>query len=882
MNKYATTLVVLLLAAIVFAQSPVRISSPGLTGMNSNNDVDELKQTDSRKLVNTNISEHPGRIEKRKGFRVLAEVGYELDYAFGIFNQSEKRKLMGAYIYYDIDQTLFQYRERSYGGGEWTWGNDVVYTILSDTGIARFVHSGQNDMVLDTTQPVNTGLRGSYNYLKHFTGNQNKEIQEFDDGVIIVNGFSEPRFVYTETGTEATDSMKDVSEYNPRMTPMALPAPGQPIVSILSEPNGTVDGLVEYAYCYTDNVTGGDIDRSDTSYHSIIVRAQNQKVLVTGFLPRPYSVSDTTEFGVLPPTRIWVFRRYLHNTNSLSNWSRVGIFWMDHHHSPMVIDSGQFQGQTLATLIIDTTISIPGTIRESYIDTTTISGLTADMESIVPHNDSIYYLRWSWYDPILDIESPLSPPSAVKLTYLETSPTPDTVYTKVFTMGFIPDSRAIARYMRIYQTVVDDGEIGGSDTAIYYGVLQIKVDINRESPVVDPKGNTFWLGFMYDTSITAGTNFEDNVYASDSIGYTNENNIKDENGEIVLIPPFIFGNQIPYSDILFSNGRFWGIGDPLFPSRLYYSEYNKMSNWSLASDYLDLETSINDETVALEAGSTDDILYCFMRNSVWGIGGYDVEYDLTLQRIGEKGAASRRSVTNLDGLILFLTPSGKIRQLAENLPEISFGVSNWVDSLFSTFNIAKNQSFSYRTQDDLYFGNDDSTYCLKYNVDSKTWSITDYASGFTPNHSFIYDTVSGRFGHGEESWNLLIDNSEKIFEIKDRFVDSTGSADSIYQFIYQTPFVGDGNWMYRIQEVGFTGVWSGAMQMNVLNSNGDTLATTTLTSANDSIQTYRVGLPIHESDYLSVEFSGSTVVSGEAWIGSISLYPVKVRQNVTK
>jgi len=77
---------------------------------------------------------------------------------------------------------------------------------------------------------------------------------------------------------------------------------------------------------------------------------------------------------------------------------------------------------------------------------------------------------------------------------------------------------------------------------------------------------------------------------------------------------------IPLSQMIYFGSRAWGVGDPLFPQRLYYSEINKPYSW-LATDYLALAEEENDEIVGIATIDNQTVLYAFKHGSIYSVTG---------------------------------------------------------------------------------------------------------------------------------------------------------------------------------------------------------------------------------------------------------------------
>jgi hypothetical protein len=333
----------------------------------------------------------------------------------------------------------------------------------------------------------------------------------------------------------------------------------------------------------------------------------------------------------------------------------------------------------------------------------------------------------------------------------------------------------------------------------------------------------------------------------------------------------------------FANARLWGAGDPLFPSRLYYSDYDELTGW-LATNYL-LCGGENDEIVALHSipGTESDVLLVFRHNDIWTVSGYDDEVAIypavesparaRLLLTDKCGAVSRRTTVAVHDAVYFLSPNMKIYRTGGSKPEpISLPIENYIDSYFVDLYHADSHVVAYRLEDKVIWYDSTDNRALVFNLYSETWGIESYEDNFRPSGSFAYDTSEQIYGRAERSYWLYQSDSSAQFRVEyNSFVDST---DTIYSFPFnlEPPRVGDGLHYYMIPEVQVTLSMSANSWLigYVIDQDFDTVAT-------DSVQisgyrTTRLGFGRHLGKYLSVRFGVSNNTRVD--IHDIAIYPI--------
>ena len=95
MSRWIVIFTVLVLFVVVQAALiPMKILSPGATGMNSNFDIQEVKNTDATYMENGELIETPGMYKKRKGLGFRGGNAIRIYGAVGYFEPTRFHKLL--------------------------------------------------------------------------------------------------------------------------------------------------------------------------------------------------------------------------------------------------------------------------------------------------------------------------------------------------------------------------------------------------------------------------------------------------------------------------------------------------------------------------------------------------------------------------------------------------------------------------------------------------------------------------------------------------------------------------------------------------------------------------------------------------------------------
>jgi hypothetical protein len=251
----------------------------------------------------------------------------------------------------------------------------------------------------------------------------------------------------------------------------------------------------------------------------------------------------------------------------------------------------------------------------------------------------------------------------------------------------------------------------------------------------------------------------------------------------------------------YSGSRLWGIGDPLYPQRLYYSGIDDINDWS-AVYYLSMDENDNDELVAVEKLeiSSGDMLLAWKHNSIFAITGTDPEYDLSVTRLtSEYGARDRWSVIKAGDMIFFMTTDERIYGMTDASPKYLSGpIQDYLDSVFT------GDVRTYSLEGKVNFWSKLKRKAASFDLSSGTWSVETYNLDILPEGSFRYDTIQGKAGFDDNSWWVFENDTHPsyLWSEFDGLTDSmlpplsVGTANQ-FTFAYQTPFYGDGEWVIR-------------------------------------------------------------------------------------
>jgi len=859
----------------------IPIPSPGASGMNSQADLDAIKQTDSRYSENVDITTNPGRVINRRGVSPVdtttTEIGSAMSYfngtkfwkqIIGIKNSTDSMFVKSTGTYYDGTIDSVEFSDSVY----WGFPTDSIGLIrVSDTFAISVGNSTPNDYGTRKRSVV-------YNDERYH------DFTKYKDFIIHADGSGLP-VVYASQHYNDTVN-PDTMKYQPRTVELTIPRPGEPRVRLIGcDCNTTLSGTYEYTYVIVVHELGMDFPyTSDTAFHSIQISPYNECVFIDGFMTRSFTRFDSTRWEIdKRGSQILLFRRNVENysghvTDSGSvgyatNWKLIENFWVGRGEHKTIIDSGQVRGDTTLVSCYRTQRSafyggVPGGPRRSkYSTASATDSLTIHFE----YPESLVVTAWAWYDPVTEIESPLSQiTERQKILY-------DTTSATVFSIPYITKNNGFADFYRVYRSVVDPSLAGYQDTLVLYCLYKVAVDASLQ----DGEGSPYVLGIIPDSELIKGyvqfnrldqayaaINPSDSYLGGDSTPYTFDNETYSEDGELVIRPPVVGPNRIPFKDMEFASMRLWGIGDPLYKQRLYYSGHDDINDWS-AAYYFSMDEGENDELVAIEkieAGS-DDILYALKHNSVYLVTGYDPEYDLTIERLtNEAGAVNRFGVIKQGNSVYFMSTEKRIYQMiGRDIKWISRPIQDWLDSVFT--DAYDDEIRTFALADKIVFRQSHSKIGAAFNYISGTWAIESYDAYLDPVGSFLYDTSQNQTGFDQYSyWLYESDDSGAHFYnehtgwVDTVYTDSTNTATHIdtFDMALQPYYIGDGVNLWQVQYVQISAVCDSgyAITATVYDVSGDSVAAGTLTVDNNGYGDYYITMASHLDKYLSVRIKG--------------------------
>jgi hypothetical protein len=832
-----TALIFILLVLVGYAASPVRITLPGATGMVSNTDISENKETDCRWLLNADVSTTIGQAKRRHGIKTLGNNAQKVYDPIGLSIPSETHKQIVA-IGEQLDSI-------DTGSSYYVFPTDSTARNIcySDS----FGSNAHHDSII--TGGILLGA-GPYNLIAR------------NEHIVVCDGDNIP-YIY--------GIRNDTSTYEPRAVSLGLEAPGQLRVGPLAD-SGKLNGLYRYAASY--NTVAGKPSRW--------LSLTNQKAYVTLFECEPV-------FGAFPTCTTYLWRQKWG-----ADWLRIDTVIYDSNQNVFVIDNVDDADGDATTGILGDAIMVADTTRPGalcwvdtiFMNSNALTDMWADIHTATM--DSTYYFAYSYYDSILDMESPLGPISSSVLT---TDTNGVTIYGAVifgYKKGYTKSNRPAI--MRLYRSQMND-------STTFYCIAQLPSNNERSCGLPDSTTRyVFFPGQGGDDDLTDNMAWfgQENTHlaAYDTCHYYSVTPFGDD-GNIVTVPPYNAALEIPFSIMAVANDRLWGAGDALYPNRVYYSDYDKLTGW-LATSYIECGESSADEIVALRSvpSGGEEILLIFRHNDVWGITGYDNETTVypsveaparARYRVTDKcGAVNEQCVIGVSDAVYFLSPNMKIYRTMGDTPEnISQPIENYIDSFFVDFYHADSHVVAYRLEDKVCWYDSTVNRVLAYNFQSGLWGIESYADNFRPSGSFAYDTSQSVYGRAERSYWLY--QSDSACQFRTEYGSYVDSTDTMYSFPFnvEPPTIGDGIGFWEISEVQVTASMdSGAYLIGyVIDETGDTLAT-------DSAQvfgysTVRFGFGHNVGRYLSLRLSVSDD-NTEAAIHDITIYPVSIGQTSTR
>ena len=508
-----------------------------------------------------------------------------------------------------------------------------------------------------------------------------------------------------------------------------------------------------------------------------------------------------------------------------------------------------------------------------------------DDTSFSAYDDSVYALAYSFYDPVSGAESPVGPILWTKLVTFGDGSGGDGDTAYYYKFGIPQLSPDHPSWIRIYQGVRQSTLAGAgtlSDTAVLYGLYERRSGPFGSDSIVMVLGN--WSDDAVALGIDTALVLIDTLYEYQM--FTNAN------GDPVIVIPFAWNLAIPASDLAAVNNRLYAVGDPEFRNRISYSAPDSAWRWP-PINVIRLDEAVNDEIVAIEPDLQETGLYVLKHNSIYLLGGYasfDPEYSFSYVVLSRKiGAVSKHTVVRYDGKTYFLSPDLKAYVLegARAPREISQNIENWLDSLYSTYELALEHARVYALGDYILFGSDsslednyNSATPLAFHPASETWSVRKLDSAYKPIGSFQYDTSSVKRGFGYYDWALFRDKTNAELRSENLSTILGDGGDYHFNFQWESPLLGSGYRRHQITEIQLTvnvqnRTW---LRYTIYNAGHDSLVSDSIFLVPADRENQRITVLAHDDTQLSVRFwthYGETVIGDPTPIAVPSWVEIK-------
>lgn len=870
MRKLGIIIIALFVAYLIVeaALVPVKIDSPGATGMNSNSDIQERKITDASYAENVNTQSSPGLLQRRFPLHSIGDNSVLTYAAFGFFDFANKTKQIVAVI---------DGRDSLIGG----YRADTVFIALAtDTMSPSIGYSDKFGSGIDDTVKSG-GVIGPPPFRSVL----------FDGTLFITSSGSVP-LAYSPYGATNTSNLfeLDTAFYKPNTTSMGLEAPGQLRAGVFNA-SGNPHGLYRYAY--------GDATQLQYSIPSRWVSADSQQIYVTLFEAMANESPDVTRDNAdtAQQVKIEIIRQKYGDS-----WYRLDTFSFNANQPVVYLDNnadGASWGGSGTTEHYDTDIDVnfqlfiaynnrrPGALRYNSVADSLAGVPSLDFHAVRrPPVEDTFWVTYTYWNPLTGAESPFGPvvkshktgatnSQALSDITVLAGDTLCTAWTKGFTKIY-----ERAPWIRLYRT-----EAG--DSTVFYCMAQLRANRCWPNDSTVFLQYTVFPGAVHDSMLTVG---QPTQVLTDSAVWPYKQALIPlaDDGTALIRPPYIEQMDLGLVDLAYANGRFWGIGDPSFPQRVFHSHYDNPYEWS-ANGYLPLNENEADELVALEVipGGALDVIVAMKHNSIYELIGYDPEYDLTWRTIDSKvGALNRNSVVRHGNSIYFMSMDMRFYEYSNSrgLREISPPIENYIDTLFGSASAAAQTLFVYAMQDKIVLSDTAGKRALVYVPRTEQWPcVESYRSSFEPVGSFHYD--SSRTNFSQDQFDYWIYNSDSTERFVTEFAWPTTGAiyDTIngatYNFTtkYRTPYIGDGQALYRITKVDIIGRWTnGLLVVRIKNGFGSQLdSVSVLDSADPPGRLRTIGLPNHVGSNLALEFSSGSAVQ-RVDIHSVTIYYQRV------
>jgi len=875
-------LVVVVVACAWAEYVPYHITAPGITGMRTNIDPQDMEKTDASLLVNVTHNKKLGTLERRVG---LVSIPDTTTTAWAKYYMAPYYDQTGAF-----SQLVFITNALA---------ATIITTTAGDGTAETQSHSGYLRAINWSPKSghsiANGGGGDSIRHYIPYTLEDVGFLQQ-DDGLIITAKGMVPTF-YTPYSDSAayrdTFTVKHIMDsiyYGPRAFSLGLEAPGQLRAVCLDASYSPLYGYYRWTYGWMSDASADSVETMDAAIPTRWVWVDSQAVYLSLFEGNRVE-EDTDSTGDDAYNYTVMRQRYgdreWQAIDAIEfNWDDNATFFDEGQATqaaatvpyrvflPSMSDDWEFSDQRTTFDIFKSIASAtsdyyPGQINQvatNQYDTSTVwldTVSTEDGAQLIhfAEDGGNYMITYSYYDPQTGLESPFGP--VVYSTNLMIGIATDTIAPLMF---YKPYTRKNERpsHIRLYRS----NELGASaDPTEWFLMAELDANNTYRQPE-QPAGTvprTLYPGLIGDAELENGAYYMDSTLVQSYI-YRNDDIVFSQEGTSVSRPPYVEQLQYELTDMTYSNGRYWGLGDPRFKARLFYSNYNDAFNWGVL-DYIDLGNHV-DPLISVKGvpNGSQELIYALKRNSCYALQGYDAEYDLSYSLVStEAGAVNDRVVIELDDGIIFLSPNNRIYQLGrDGLKDISLPIVDQVKDFFGPFDSSSIRSaYAYRYYDKVCFTDSSKAdSALSYNIYTKIWSWDIYKGAFEPMTSFRYDTLS-HLGYDESDyWMLELGSTTRLLKVNDgKTADDNLLAAYDPDFVYQTPFIGEPGWLSAIERIQFAASGTGILTLLVIGSTGDTLSTRTLNLSAFKDQ-YDIGIDAHAARYMKVEFSIKTGFSG--------------------
>ena len=877
------TLLPLLLLAEVHKQE---IRFPGAKGMNSNTDPMDIDVSAARLLKNLTPFRVPGALRARRGLLVeqaLNDINGSLLGAYGYYHSSDKYKLI--------------------------LGVSKIGSGAGDTSYAEFVRSDtfsynlRWDSVSSDSPAFAAPTRPAHNDYYDF--------EKIEDIMVVADGINPPwMFSPISSVVDSTDTTlasfleRDTVEYKPRVRQLGLEAPGQLRPNVLKA-SGNLNGAYSYRLAYLSDTTATiNWNPADSAGHpgpsSAVVFPVNQKVFLSLFEATPLAFNES---GLDTVTHAIILRQ-----KNGGNWFVIDT--VDYREDSLAFTytdnlsdsvSVEYENSPAAITVYGNPSKIaspdyipqPGGFMKGIrrtgsfgnVEDTALGGVWGN----IIDTGKTHWIAYSYYDPNTNAESPLGPLLELSglTAYIDTTNLTagdnDTGRAFTYRKNYTRESQRPS-WVRLYRSLADDSTIM---VALYQTranfMLHAALDVDSDDGANDEVRYNWMPVFITESQAVSGNfgaaetryNYSSSAsklihinpwhigsFYKNILGDDITHIVTDDIGLPVIRPPYLFGAQIALSDVAYSSGRLWGIGDPAFPQRLYYSAFNNIYDMS-PFNYLSMDESDADELVGIEVaeGSFGRVLYAFKHNKIFMVRGDDPEHDLTFFPISTNiGAANKQSIQKVGNDIYFLALDYRVYRLrgASEPVNISLPIQDRLWSLLrfqpGWFSVSTADPFSYQIGDNICWGNRDSTTYMAYNYKMNIWAEYNYGADTatvfsthrTPKFSFPYDTSASGTGFRTDFRVIAVGGDTLCTEQDIHFDERNGSGAANWHIpmVYESPCYGDGEYLWRIQRVVLNvrkSILQDTLRVQAINGDGDVLATVAIPTPTVSGRIWDIG-----------------------------------------